>query len=112
VGSTAKVMESSPCHFSVTNSVVQDNNEELYDEYIISSTASMHEVEGNVNNIPQHQQQPMLTDVATCEQILDKLLVAAKENEASVNNNNNNNAGFGDQLEWEESFNELFPDLI
>jgi hypothetical protein len=56
-----------------------------------------------------------LVSPSTCENILDKLLVSAGVTESSVaaeGSECSSNVGLGEAQDWEESFNELFPDLI
>ena len=101
MGSAATILDSAP--------VVDTELEEL-----LSATASMEEVEGLVK-VPQTDEETGdtgldgeddLLSATACEQILDKLMLANGNN-----NNNNSNGSHLSSLGWEESFNELFPDL-
>jgi hypothetical protein len=52
-----------------------------------------------------------LVTPSTCESILDKLLVGAAADSGAVEGADGG-VEIGDVHDWEESFNELFPDLI
>jgi len=83
-----------------------DIGQSLFDDYLAGPAVSMKEVEGGCDedDIPGGQQQQHHQEAVNCEHILDKLLVAAKESGDSI---------FGaDQMEIEQSFSELFPDLV